>query len=318
VILLIAGGQVLGGQWLVADEFVRFLVLLFGLLGPLTSLGEVQARLKVAEGASERVFGVMDEPFVIREASSANSLHSATFKPAIEFQQVSLNYGEDRAAALSDVSASIQPGERVILAGRSGSGKSSFLNMLPRFYDPSSGQILLDGQPLTDTSIDELRRVFGIVTQEIVLFQDTVAGNIAYGQPDASRDDIERAAKMAKADEFIRDLPQGYDTDLGNLGERLSGGQRQRIAIARALLSDPPILLFDEPTSALDGDVAREIELTLREVSEGKTVLMATHRLEDLSPDDRVLMFSDGRLVADSRHKDLLVRESGYRALARQ
>jgi ABC-type multidrug transport system fused ATPase/permease subunit len=318
VILLVAGGQVLGGQWLVADEFVRFLVLLFGLLTPITSLGEVQARLKVAEGAAERVFDLMDEPFAIRETVGVPVSTVDSFEPRIEFQEVQLSYGGDRGNALSDVNVTIQPGERVILAGRSGSGKSSFLNMLPRFYDPSSGQILLSGKQLADISIDELRSNFGIVTQEIVLFQDSVAGNIAYGQPDATRESIERAARLAKADEFILDLPDGYDTDLGNFGERLSGGQRQRIAIARALLSDPPILLFDEPTSALDGDVAREIEVTLREVSEGKTVLMATHRLEDLHPDDRVLMFAEGKLIADAKHSAMLDSEAGYRILARR
>ena len=208
--------------------------------------------------------------------------------------------------------------ERVILAGRSGSGKSSFLNMLPRFYDPEEGSILVGGINTVELPIAELRRHFGIVTQEIVLFQDTVAGNIAYGFPDASREAIERAAKLAKADEFIHDLPQGYDTDLGNLGERLSGGQRQRIAIARALLNDPPILLFDEPTSALDGDVAQEIELTLRKVSVGKTVLMATHRLEAIDPDDRVLLFAGGELVADEKHSVMLEMEKSYRVLARR
>ncbi len=317
VILLVAGGQVLGGQWLVADQFVRFLVLLFGLLAPITSLGEVQARLKVAEGAAERVFDLLDEPYSIQDVAGAEKASRPDAQPGVECKHVSLAYSDDRALALRDVTVTIQPGERVILAGRSGSGKSSFLNLLPRFYDPSEGTILIGGRDTSSLPIAKLRRLFGIVTQEIVLFQDTVAGNIAYGSPEASRDAIERAATLAHADEFIRDLPQGYDTDLGNLGERLSGGQRQRIAIARALLHDPPILLFDEATSALDGDVAGEIERTLREVSVGKTVLMATHRLDDLDPDERVLLFEQGRLIADMKHGELLRSDTDYHILAR-
>lgn len=316
-ILFVAGGHVLGGQWLSRDEFVRFLVLLFGLLNPITSLGEVQARLKIAEGAAQRVFALLDEPAAIVAPGTGEREHPA-FHGAIRFSRVSLAYDEERGRALRDIDVRIEPGERVILAGRSGSGKSSFLNLLPRFYDPAEGAVELDGVDVRRIPIAELRRAFGVVTQEIVLFHDTVAGNIAYGSPEASRERIEHAAALAKADSFIRELPQKYDTDLGNLGERLSGGQRQRIAIARALLHDPPVLLFDEPTSALDGDVAEQIELTLRDVSRGKTVILATHRLSDLAGDDRVLLFEDGRITADAAHGHLARTNPAYRAIVHQ
>lgn len=313
VILLVAGGRVLSGQWLQPDDFVRFLVLLFGLLTPLVSLAEVQARLKVAEGAAERVFDLMDEEHAIDEVAQPKRVDG--FRDRIKLEKVSLQYGGERGTALHDLDLEIRPKERLVLVGRSGSGKSSMLNLLPRFYDPHSGRILLDGTDLRELAISDLRSLFGIVSQDVTLFHDTVRANIAYGRPDIPLERIQEVARQARADEFIATLPEGYDTNLGNLGERLSGGQRQRLSIARALLLDPPILLLDEPTSALDSDVAEEIQKTLDEVGEGRTVITATHRLSAIRPDDRVVLLDEGRLIADGPHSELYGCSELYREL---
>ncbi len=313
-ILIVAGGRVLGGQWLAPDEFVRYLLLLFGMLTPLVSLGEVQARLKAAEGASQRVFELLATEHSIEEATGARSVTG--FQQEIVLQGVALAYDDTRAAALEEVDLTVQRGEKLYLVGRSGSGKSSLLNLLPRFYDPSEGRISLDGHDLRELKLEQLRRLFGIVTQDVVLFHDTVAANIAYGGRDVSEERIRQVAHLAGAAGFIEELPQQYQTDLGDLGGRLSGGQRQRISIARALLNDPPILLLDEPTSSLDADVAREVERTLKEVSEGRTVITATHLLTSLEQRDRVVYFEGGRIVADSTHGELLAGLPAYRELA--
>jgi len=313
VILLVAGGKVLGGQWLAPDDFVRFLVLLFGLLTPLVSLGEVQARMKVAEGAAERVFDLMDEHHEIDQPAAPVAVSS--FEKELRLEGVELGYGDERGTALVNIGLTIRPKERVVLVGRSGSGKSSLLNLLPRFYDPTGGTILLDGHDLRELRIADLRSLFGIVSQEVTLFHDTVRNNIAYGHDEVPLERVVEAAKQARAHDFIEAMPGGYDTDLGNLGERLSGGQRQRISIARALLKDPPILLLDEPTSALDSDVAEEIQKTLDEVGEGRTVITATHRLASIRPGDRVVLMDEGRIVADGLHEELYRESDLYREL---
>ncbi len=312
-ILFLAGGKIMGGQWLAAEDFVRFLVLLFGLLSPLVSLGNVQTNLKAAEGAAQRVFELMEADYEIRETQKPEAVQN--FKTSIRFENVSLNYDPQRPSALSKVSLEIRPDEHIALVGRSGSGKSSFLNLLPRFYDPSEGRILLDGIDLREYNIRQLRQLFGIVTQEVVLFHDTVRNNITFHQPDISEENLSAAVKQARAYDFICELPEGYDTNLGDLGERLSGGQRQRISIARALLKDPPILLLDEPTSALDSDVAGEILLTLEEAAKGRTVLMATHQLSSITNANRILLFDQGRIIAEGRHDELYKTNELYRDL---
>jgi ABC-type multidrug transport system fused ATPase/permease subunit len=313
IILIIAGGKVLSGQWLNPDDFVRFLIMMFGLLTPLVSLAEVQARLKVAEGAASRVFDLMEEKFEIDEVNDPKPIDD--FKSEIKFDNIGLVYGDERNAALENISISIKPGEKVVFIGKSGSGKSSLLNMLPRFYDPSSGEISIDGENLKEFSLDDLRRMFGIVTQEVTLFHDTVFKNIAYGQKNITLDQVRLAAKQAHADEFIEEMEEGYETNLGNLGERLSGGQRQRLSIARALIQNPKILLFDEPTSSLDGDVAEEIQHTLNEIGIGRTVITASHRLTSIQNNERIILMDSGKIVADGLHDDLYRNSSLYRDL---
>ncbi len=257
-ILFVAGGKVVTGEWISPQDFVRFLVMLFGLLTPVVGLGKVHNSLKVAEGAAERVFKILDEESTINDPENPVSI--SEFSNELRVDHVGLKYSKDRDPALSDISLSISPGDRLFLVGRSGSGKSSLLNMLPRFYDPSEGNILLDGHDLRDLDINSLRNLYGIVTQEIFLFHDTVAANIAYNNTKVTREDVIEAAKAAHAHEFILELPKGYDTQLGDLGERLSGGQRQRISIARALVkrSARSLLLDETDVSPSISDVAEE------------------------------------------------------------
>ncbi len=312
-ILFVVGGRALGGQWISTDDFIRFMLMLMGMLNPIVSLSNVQSNLKVAEGAAERVFDLMDEEHHIRQLPGA--VAASGFKQELRLEHVGLTYSEGREAALVDVSVSIKPGERVVLVGRSGSGKSTLLNMLPRFYDPSTGTISLDGRKLTDYELASLRNLFGFVTQEIILFNDSVKANICYNDVTIPDEKIHRAAQLAQAEPFILDLPEGYDTNLGDLGDRLSGGQRQRISIARALLKDPPILLLDEPTSALDSDVAEEILESLDVIGKGRTVLLATHRLSSIAGAERILVFDHGRLVADGSHAELMKTSKLYAEL---
>ncbi|MDP8209030.1 MAG: ABC transporter ATP-binding protein [Candidatus Electryonea clarkiae] len=312
-ILLIAGGKVLGGQWLEPDDFVRFLMLLFGLLSPIVSLSGVQGNLKVAEGASQRVFDLMDADFYIHEKKEA--VNADGFRDNIRFENVSLRYAEDREEALQNLDIVIKPGENIVLVGRSGAGKSTVMNLLPRFYDPAGGKITLDGVDLKEYNIEELRKLFGVVTQEIVLFNDTIKANIAYNSVDIPFERIVDAAKLAQAHEFIEKLVDGYETNIGDLGDKLSGGQRQRISIARALLKDPPILLLDEPTSALDSDVAEEILTTLEEAGIGRTVITATHRLSSITNADRILLFDAGKMIDEGTHQSLYDGNELYKEL---
>jgi ATP-binding cassette subfamily B protein len=230
----------------------------------------------------------------------------------IVFDHVSFSYNADHAA-LADVSFTVQPGELIAIAGATGSGKSVLMSLIPRFYDPRSGSVRLDGQDLRELPLDELRRSIGLVFQENFLFSDTVAANIAFGNPDASRERIERAAQIAAADSFNSELPQGYETMLGELGANLSGGQRQRLAIARALLLDPAILLLDDPTAAVDPGTEHEIIDALERAVQGRTTFIVAHRLSTLRRADRILVLEQGRLVQQGSHRELMEQPGPYR-----
>src|SRR5690606_19500297 len=216
---------------------------------------------------------------------------------------------------LRDIELTIRPGEVVALVGPSGAGKSTLADLLPRFHDPLDGRVTLDGRDLRDLRLAELRRLMGIVTQETILFHDTVAANIAYGSDDAPRDRIEAAARAAHAHDFIRDMPEGYDTVIGERGVRLSGGQRQRLAIARALFRNPPILILDEATSALDTESEQLVQRAIDELMEDRTVLVIAHRLSTVRRADQILVIDGGRIVERGRHEELLERRGAYRRL---
>ncbi len=291
---------------------VTFLIWVMRLLQPLKQLSQVPAAAQQSLASAERVFEVLDSP--TETAADRGTITAPTFATALEFEQVSFAYGDD-APALSDVSFSARKGEVIALVGASGAGKSTLIDLLPRFLEPSSGRITLDGVDLRHITLDGLRSLTGIVSQDTVLFNDTVRANVAFGRTQVTQAQLDAAASAANALSFIQELPEGWDTNLGERGSRLSGGQRQRLAIARALLSDPPILILDEATSALDVESERLVQEAIDRLLEGRTVFVIAHRLATIQHADRILVLERGQLVEQGTHADLLARNGAYARL---
>jgi subfamily B ATP-binding cassette protein MsbA len=264
--------------------------------------------------AAKRIFEVLDTKAEIKDRPGAVDL-SREFKN-VEFRGLSFRY-ED-APVLRDINLTVQAGEAIAIVGQSGGGKTTLVNLIPRFYDVTGGSILIDGWDIRDVSIESLRSLTAIVTQQTFLFNDTVQGNIAYGDRGKQFDDIVRAAQSAYADDFIRTLPQGYDTVIGESGIKLSGGQRQRIAIARALLKDAPILILDEATSSLDTQSEREVQKALDRLMAGRTSFVIAHRLSTVLNADRIIVLKDGRIAEQGRHEELLSLGGEYKRLYEQ
>jgi subfamily B ATP-binding cassette protein MsbA len=267
--------------------------------------------MQQALAAAERVFSILDEEQEIRNSAGARPLSS--FDQAIGFEGVVFAYGEE--AVLRGVDLQISRGEMVALVGPSGSGKTTLANLLPRFYDPTAGRLLIDGRDIREATLASLRGQIGLVTQETVLFDDTVRNNVAYGRADIGLERVQEVARAAQADEFVAALPSGYDTMLGERGTRLSMGQRQRITIARALLKDPPILILDEATSALDAESEAAVQQALETLMRGRTSLVIAHRLATVRSADRILVLEGGRIVEEGNHADLLARGGVYKRL---
>jgi subfamily B ATP-binding cassette protein MsbA len=255
---------------------------------------------------------VLDAP--TETAADRGTITAPTFAISLDFDHVTFAYGDD-APALSDVSFSARKGEVIALVGASGAGKSTLIDLLPRFLEPTSGRITLDGIDLRNITLDALRSLTGIVSQDTVLFNDTVRANVAFGRTQVTQAQLDAAASAANALSFIQELPDGWDTSLGERGSRLSGGQRQRLAIARALLSDPPILILDEATSALDVESERLVQEAIDRLLEGRTVFVIAHRLATIQHADRILVLERGQLVEQGTHADLLVRNGAYARL---
>ncbi|MFP6747044.1 MAG: ABC transporter transmembrane domain-containing protein [Alphaproteobacteria bacterium] len=293
-------------------EFMSFLAALLMAYQPLKGLANLNTALQEGLAAAQRIFAILDVPATIIEKPGAAALR--VDRGGISFHDVRFSYGGD-TAALHAVDLQIAPGSTVALVGPSGSGKTTLMNLLPRFHDPTGGRIEIDGQDIHDVTIASLRAATALVSQDITLFDDTIAANIAYGRPGASPDDIADAARLAAAHDFITALPQGYDTKVGENGVRLSGGQRQRIAIARAMLKDAPILLLDEATSALDSEAEREIQTALDALKSGRTTLVIAHRLSTVMSADRIYVLDAGRVVESGDHASLLARGGGYARL---
>jgi subfamily B ATP-binding cassette protein MsbA len=262
--------------------------------------------------AAELIFGLIDEP---REpAGGTRKLPNA--RGEIEFRDVSFSYAASDRPVLDTVSFKAAPGEMVALAGPSGSGKTTLVNLLPRFFDPKSGTILVDGVPIEEYDIHELRSQMALVSQDVVLFNDTVAANVAYGQtPDRAR--VEAALRAANLADVVAAMPQGIDTPIGGNGMRLSGGQRQRLAIARAIYKDAPILILDEATSALDSESERHVQAALETLMQGRTTLVIAHRLSTIERADRILVMEGGRIVEQGSHEALLQADGLYAHLHR-
>jgi subfamily B ATP-binding cassette protein MsbA len=263
----------------------------------------------------ERVFDILDTPPTISDRPGAVALQD--FRDRLAFEAVSFRYPESDDDVLSEITLTVHKGETVAFVGMSGAGKTTLMDLLPRFHDVRSGRISLDGRDVRDVSVASLRALMGIVTQETFLFADSIAYNIGYGRPDATPAQIERAARLAQAHDFIAALPDGYDTPVGERGVKLSGGQRQRLAIARAFLKDPPVLILDEATSDLDAESEFLVQQALGELMKNRTVLVIAHRLATVKHADRVVVVHGGRLAEVGTHDELMTREDGiYRRLA--
>jgi ATP-binding cassette subfamily B protein len=320
-VLLVAGVlSVIGfGTWQIGEgkmspaQFLSFLTGIVLLIDPISFSTSNFNELKQAESSADRLFELLAVKPVLVEKPNAVALASVEGK--VEFEQVLFGYQADQPV-LKSVSFTVHPGEVVALVGPSGSGKSSLVGLVPRFYDPQSGKILIDGTDVRDVTFKSLRRQIGIVPQETVLFSGTVAENIAYGQDSFDMAEVEKAAHIANAHDFILGLPKGYQTMLGERGTNLSGGQRQRIAIARAVLLDPRILILDEATSALDTESEALVQEALNRLMNGRTVLVVAHRLSTIRQADRILVIEQGHVIEEGNHQDLMAIRSGlYRQL---
>ena len=311
LVILYGGHQVLSGTR-TPGAFFSFITALLLAYQPMKSLAGLNASMQEGLAAAQRIFTVLDIEPAIRDKPGAAIL--AVSGGEIRFDRVEFAYANGNVA-LKNISLTVPAGKRVALVGSSGAGKSTVLNLVPRFYDVASGRITVDGQDLRDVTLASLRAAIALVSQEVTLFDDTVKANIAYGRFDASDADIFAAAKAAAADEFIRGLPQGYDTAVGEHGVKLSGGQRQRIAIARAMLKNAPVLLLDEATSSLDAESERQVQSALNALMLNRTSVVIAHRLSTVIGADLIYVMEGGRVVEQGTHAELLRREGVYARL---
>ena len=306
---LVYGSAQIADNRLTTGQFALFISTLFLMYGPAKKLSRVNANLQQAIAASERIFELLDTRSEVKQLSSAGPL--APFQRIIEFKEVGFGYDDGPGRILRNVSFTVRAGEMVAIVGRSGAGKTTLVNLLPRFYDVSAGTILIDGVDIREVTLTSLRKQVGIVTQDTVLFDDSIATNIAYGSPKATLQEIEAAARAANAHDFIAALPHAYETMIGERGQRLSGGQRQRLAIARALLKNAPILVLDEATSALDTESELLVQEALANLMLNRTSFVIAHRLSTIRRADAIIVLERGRVVEIGRHDELLARPDG-------
>jgi subfamily B ATP-binding cassette protein MsbA len=295
-----------------SGDFVGFITAMVFLLRPIRQLTNMNISIQRGIAAGTSIFQLLDH----REEQDVGQLAPTEILGSVEFRNVNFTYSDEKGAVLEGINLVVPKGEMLAIVGRSGSGKSTLVNLLPRFYEPDSGCILIDNIPINDFRLAALRDQISLVSQEVVLFDDTVARNIAYGSlSDASREEIEAAAHAAHVDEFANNFPDGLDTQVGDRGVLLSGGQRQRIAIARALLKNSPILVLDEATSALDTQSERHIQQALQELMKNRTTFVIAHRLSTVENADRIIVMADGRIVEQGSHRELIAAAGHYATL---
>jgi len=311
-LLWIGGHDVLVSHNMNSEDFIRFILILFSVLGPIRNLSNVSVELQKGFASADRVFEVLDTPELIKSKQNATII--SELNDQISFNNVSFNYdGTD--SVLKDVSFNMKKGSVTALVGSSGAGKSTIADLIPRFYDVVDGSVTIDGVDIKDIEIKSLRRLMGIVSQETILFNDTIGSNIKYGLQGVSDNRLEVAAKNANALDFIKEQPEGFETMIGEKGVRLSGGQRQRIAIARGILKNPPILILDEATSSLDTESEHLVQTAIDNLMADRTVLVIAHRLTTVENADSILVMSSGQIVASGTHQELLSQEGIYTRL---
>ena len=314
VVLLWYGGlEVLSNEGVSAEDFIRFIVILFSILGPIKQMSNVNLKIQVGAASAERIFELLDTPPEIVE--DLNPVDLKVFKNSIEFDKVHFEYNDGDTLVLDQVTFSIKKGEVVAMVGPSGSGKSTIADLIPRFYDVTTGSIEIDGHDLRKATLASIRGNMGIVTQEVILFNDTIKNNIAYAQPNVTNEAIIKAAEAANALDFIEKTPEGFNTLIGERGVNLSGGQKQRLAIARALLKNPPILILDEATSALDTESEKKVQNAIENLMKDRTALVIAHRLSTVQNADKIIVIDEGKVVEIGTHNELYENGRLYRRL---
>lgn len=313
VVIFIALWQSRSGATTIG-EFMAFIIAMLQMVSPIKNLSNIGIPMQAMFIAADNVYAFLDTE---NEADNGTQTIE-TAKGSIRFEHIDVRYPGQENKALDDFTLHIRPGEKVALVGRSGSGKTTAINLLPRFITPESGRISLDGIDIGDLTLKSLRKQFALVSQDVFLFDDTLYNNVLYGCPNADADSVERALKAANLWDFVGQNPQGWDMEIGANGHKLSGGQRQRVSIARAILKDAPILLLDEATSALDNESERLVQQALERLMHGRTSIIVAHRLTTIEQSDRIIVMSDGRIIEEGTHKELLEKQGYYAELSKR
>ncbi len=311
VIVWYGGKLVISNEGFTPEEFIAYILFFYQIIAPSKALSKLNYQIQKGNAAGERVLEVLDEKNPIQDKEEAENIQD--FNDKISFKNVTFSYQDEMV--LKDINLNIEKGKMVALVGQSGSGKTTLTNLVPRFYEVENGQLSIDGKEIKTLKTKDLRALMGMVTQESLLFNESVFYNIALGKPDATAEEVERAARIANAHDFIKNLPNGYQTNIGDSGNRLSGGQKQRLSIARAVLKNPPILILDEATSALDTESEKLVQDALQKLMENRTSLVIAHRLSTIQHADEIVVMDRGQIAERGRHSELLQRDGIYKRL---